>query len=65
MESYIVQLYVSAAFDRVNHSGLSSKLKSIGLGGCVLSICREFLSNRINHDSSSLTSGGFRGWWCY
>ena len=46
MESYFVQLDFSAAFERVNHSGLLFKLKSIGLGGGVLCICREFLSNR-------------------
>ena len=46
MESYIVQLDFSAAFDRVSHSALVFKLKSIGVGGSVLSICREFLSNR-------------------
>ena len=32
--------------DRVNHSGVSFKLKSIGVGGSVLSISREFLSTR-------------------
>ena len=46
MESYIVHLDFSAAFDRVSSSGLLFKLKSIGVGGRVLSICREFLSNR-------------------
>ena len=46
MESYVVQLDFSVAFDRVSHSGLLFKLKSIGVGGSVLSICREFLSNR-------------------
>ena len=46
MESYIVQLEFSAALDRVSHSGLLSKLMSIGVGGSVQSICREFLSNR-------------------
>ena len=40
MESYIVQLDFSAAFDRVSHSGLSFKLKYIIVGGSVLSICR-------------------------
>ena len=45
-ESYIVQLDFSTAFDRVSHSGLLFKLKSIGVGGSVLFICREFLSNR-------------------
>ena len=45
MESYIVQLDFSAACDRVSHSGLLFKLKSIGIGGSVLSICKEFLSN--------------------
>ena len=46
MESYIVKLYFSAAFERVSHCGLMFKLKSIGVGGSVLSICRELLSNR-------------------
>ena len=46
MESYIVQLDSSAAFDRMSHCGLLFKLKSIGVGGSVLSICREFLYNR-------------------
>ena len=30
----------------MSHSGLLFKLKSIGVGGSVMSICREFLSNR-------------------
>ena len=45
MESYIVQLEHSAAFDRVSRSGLVFKLKSIVVGGSVLFICREFLYN--------------------
>ena len=45
MESYIVQLGFNAAFDRVSHSGLLFKLKSIVVGGSVLS------------GSSSLTAG--------
>ena len=46
MESYIVQLDFSAAFDRVSHSGLLFKLKYIGVGGNVLWLCTEFLSDR-------------------
>ena len=46
MESYIVQLDFSAAFDRVSYSGFLFKFKSIGLGGSLLSICRELLSDR-------------------
>ena len=45
MKSYIVQLDFSAAFDRVSHSGLLFKLKSISVGGSLLSICMESLSN--------------------
>ena len=39
MESYIIQLYFSVTFERVSHSGLLFKLKSIGVSGSVLSIC--------------------------
>ena len=48
MESHIEtpSFDFSAAFDRMSHSGLLFKLKSIGVGGNVPSICREFLSNR-------------------
>ena len=45
MESYIVLLDFNAALHRVSHSGLLYKLKSFGVGGSVLAICREFLSN--------------------
>ena len=46
MESYIVQFDFSAAFDTASHCGLLFNLKSIGVGGSVLSISREFFSNR-------------------
>ena len=46
MKSNIVQLDFSAAFHRVSHSGLLFKLKSIGVGGSVLSIFRKFRSYR-------------------
>ena len=42
---HTVQLEFSAAFDRVSHSGLLFKLKSIGVGGSALSISAEFLSD--------------------
>ena len=38
-EAGIVQIDFSAAFDRVNHLG------SVGIGGSVLSILTQFLSN--------------------
>ena len=41
----IVQIYFSAAFDRVNHLGILYKLFSLGMGGSVLSILTRFLSN--------------------
>ena len=46
MESYIVQLDFSDAFDRVSKAGFLFKLKSIGEGGSLLSVCRELISNR-------------------
>ena len=42
----IVQIDFSAAFYRVNHLGILYKLCSVGIGGSVLSILMEFLSNR-------------------
>ena len=45
-EARIVQIDFSAAFDRVNHLGSIYKLCSVCIGGSVLSILTEFLSNR-------------------
>ena len=39
----------SAAFDTVNHQGILYRLCSAGIGGCVLSILIQFLSNRSQH----------------
>ena len=41
-----MQIDFSAAFVRVNHLGIIYKLCSVGIGGSVLSILTEFLSNR-------------------
>ena len=41
-----MQIDVSAAFERVNHLGILYKLCSVGIGGSVLSILTQFLSNR-------------------
>ena len=45
-EARIVQIDFSTAFDRVNHVGILYKLYSVGIGGSVLSILTQFLSNR-------------------
>ena len=45
-EARIVQIDFNAAFDRVNHLGILYKLCSVGIGGSVLSILTQFLSNR-------------------
>ena len=45
-EARIVQIDFSAAFDRVNHLGILYKLCSVCIGGSVLSILTQFLSNR-------------------
>ena len=48
-EARIVQIDISAAFDRVNHQGILYRLCSVGIGGSVLSILTQFLSNRSLH----------------
>ena len=48
-EARIVQIDFSAAFDRINHQGIIYRLCSVGIGGSVLSIPRQFLSNRSHH----------------
>ena len=41
-----MQIDFSAAFDRANHQGILYKLSSVGIGGSVLSVLTQFLSNR-------------------
>ena len=42
----MVQIDFSAAFDRVNHQGILFKLCPVEVGGSVLSVLTQFLSNR-------------------
>ena len=42
----MVQIDFSAGFDRVNHQGFLFKLCSVGVGGSVLTVLTQFLSNR-------------------
>ena len=44
-----MQIGLSAAFDRVNHLGILYKLCSMGIGGSILSILTQLLSNRSHH----------------
>ena len=44
---------------RESHSGLLFKLNSFGVGGNVLSICRDFLSNR---EQSVVVDGATSEW---
>ena len=48
-EARIVQIDFSKAFDRVNYLVILYKLCSVGVGGSVLSISTQFLSNRSQH----------------
>ena len=48
-EARLVQIDFSAAFDRVNHHGILNWLCFVGIGGSVLSILTQFLSNRSQH----------------
>ena len=45
----IVQNDFSIAFDRVNHRGILYMLCSVGIGGSMLSVLTQFLSNRSQH----------------
>ena len=48
-DARIVQIDFREAFDRVNHLGILYKLCAVGIGGSVLSILTQFLSNRSQH----------------
>ena len=48
-EARIVLIDFSAAFWRVNHLDILYKLCFVGIGGSVLSILAQFLSNRLQH----------------
>ena len=45
-EARIVQIDFRAAFDRVNHQGILYRLSSVGIGGSLLSVLTQFLSNQ-------------------
>ena len=45
----IIQIDFSAAFEVVNHQRILYKICSVGIGGTVLSILTQFLSNRSQH----------------
>ena len=45
-EASIVQIDFSEAFDGVNHQEILYRLSSVGIGGSVLSVLTQFLSNR-------------------
>ena len=44
-----MQIDFTAAFDRVNQQAVLYWLCSVGIGGSVLSILTQFLSNRLQH----------------
>ena len=44
-----MQIDFSAAFDRINHQSILYRLCSVGIGGSVLSILTQFLSNKSQH----------------
>ena len=45
-EVRLIAIDFSAAFDRVNHAGIIFKLQEVGIGGTMLDILREYLTNR-------------------
>ena len=48
-EARIAQIDFSDAFNRVIHQGILFKLCSVGVGGSVLPVPTQFLSNRSNY----------------
>lgn len=50
-ESRAIALDFSSAFDLVNHEALLYKLKSFGIGGNILNVFKDFLSNRMQRVS--------------
>ena len=48
-EARIMQIDFSIACDRVNHQGILYNLCSVGIGGSVLSVSTQFLSDRSQH----------------
>ena len=50
-EVRMIGLDFSAAFDRVNHNALIFKLRQMGVGGALLSIVTEYLTNRLQRVS--------------
>ena len=44
-----MQIDFSAAVERVNHHRIHYELCSVGIGGSVLSILTQYLSNRLQH----------------
>ena len=44
-----MQINFNAAFDRVNDQGILYKLSSVGIGGSVLSVLTQLLSNRLQY----------------
>ena len=48
-EARILQIDFSASFDRLNHLGILYRLCSVFIGGSVLSILTQSLSNRSQH----------------
>ena len=44
-----MQIDFSAAFERVNHRVILYRFGSVGIGGSVLSLLTQFLSNRPQH----------------
>ena len=48
-EARIVQIYYSAAFNRVNHQRILFTHCCVGVGGSVLSVLTHFLSNLSHH----------------
>ena len=62
LDTRVVFLDISKAFDRVWHKGLIFKLQSYGITGSLLSLLKDFLSERLQRLQRGVLNGQLSTW---